>query len=91
MEKDQVMIPYFLHEAEASKSERTIKRLTIAVIISIIVIFLTNVVWLYVWMQYDTVSYTQDGEGVNNVNLGLQRDVLYGTNCESTEAQVWDE
>lgn len=90
MESKEIMIPYFLHEAEQSKNERIIKRLTITVIIAIVVLLLNNIVWLYVWMQYDTVCYEQDGYGVNNVNLGLQRDVMnYGSESESQEAEGW--
>lgn len=51
-------------------------------LIAIILLFLSNLAWLYAWMQYDYVSeeisYMQDGEGLNNINTGSQGDVAYG-------------
>lgn len=83
MQEEVKQIPYFIHEAAEARSERVIKRLVIALIVSIVLAFATNIAWLYVWMQYDTISYAQDGDGINNVNLGTQGDVLNGTESES--------
>lgn len=62
------------------------RRTFIALIVSIILLFLSNAIWLYAWMQYDYVSetetesyvYTQDGNGYNNINTGRQGDVTNG-------------
>lgn len=76
-------IPYIVHEAAEAKSERTIKRLIIALILSIILIFTSNAIWLYAWCQYDFSSeettYSQDGEGINNINAGTQGDINNGS------------
>lgn len=51
--------------------ERANKRLAIALMISIVVIFVCNAAWLWAWCQYDYTSeetvyeYQQDGEGLN--------------------------
>lgn len=64
-------IPYIVYESAEARSERTIKRLIIALIISILIGFVTNLVWLYEWNQYDYVDesetriFTQDGQGLN--------------------------
>jgi len=64
-------VSQFTHEADMARLERTIKRLTIIIIICIAFIFATNALWLYWWNQYDYVgedyeySYNQDGLGVN--------------------------
>ena len=64
-------VPYIVHESAMARNERTIKRLVIALIISIIMIFACNAAWLYVWQLYDyaseetTYTYTQDGKGLN--------------------------
>lgn len=76
-------IPYIVHEAAEAKSERTIKRLIIALILSIVLIFASNAIWLYAWCQYDYSSkettYSQDGEGINNINAGTQGDINNGS------------
>lgn len=73
MEKDYV--PFIVHEGIVSRQERTIKRLIIALIIAISLMFVTNCIWIYYEMQFETVTYNQDGKGINNVNTGNQGDV----------------
>ena len=50
---EKAMIPYFVHESVISRAERQHKRILIALIISIILVFASNALWLYAWMQYD--------------------------------------
>ena len=78
MEND---VPYIVFEGEQARNERHIKRLWIALIILITLLFASNAIWLYAWTlyDYDTVTYTQDGEGLNNINTGMQEDVVYGS------------
>lgn len=56
MEKKELTIPYFVHEGDMARSERMIKKLIIALLISVVLIFASNAVWLYAWMQYDYAS-----------------------------------
>lgn len=64
-------VPFNAFEATCTRLELIIRRLTIALIVCIILIFVNNVAWVYAWMQYDYESetvetvYTQDGEGLN--------------------------
>lgn len=64
-----VDVPYIVHESTVARQERHIKRLWIALIVAIAMIFASNAIWLYAWMQYDYSSeetvYQQDGEGTN--------------------------
>lgn len=68
---DLKSIPYVVFESVEARSERNIKRLVIALIVSILVGLITNLAWLYVWNQYDyesetvTRTYVQDGQGLN--------------------------
>lgn len=82
---EEKTIPYIAHEAALMRAEKTIKRLTIISILAIVLMFISNIAWMYKWTQFDTISYQQDGEGVNNVNLGEQGDVLNGAESESTQ------
>ena len=49
-------IPYIVYEGAQARNERITKRLVIALIVSVILMFLSNAVWLYCWIQYDYVS-----------------------------------
>lgn len=50
-------VPYIVHESAMARNERAVKRLVIALIVAIALIFASNAIWLYAWMQYD---YTSD-------------------------------
>lgn len=76
-------VPYIVYESAMARAERTIKRLTTIAIIAIVLMFVSNFAWMYERSKFDTISYEQDGEGVNNVNLGTQGDVLNGTEGKS--------
>lgn len=62
-------VPYIVHESAMARNERTVKRLVVALIVAISLIFASNAAWLYAWCQYDYTSeetgFTQDGEGLN--------------------------
>lgn len=72
-------VPYVVHESAMSRAERVIKRQWIAIIFLICMLFASF--GLFVWYEslYETISYEQDGEGINNVNLGEQGDLNNGS------------
>ena len=84
-EETQLSVHYIVYEEAQAKSERTIKRLTIGIIVisilSIIVIFLSNYFIDKGWRDYfsscdiQNYEYEQDGKGVNIV--GDQNGVDY--------------
>lgn len=86
MEKEVVLIPFVVHESGMTRMERIVKRLAVALIVSILLIFASNALWLYAWMQYDYSSnattaetVTVDGkDGVANY-IGNDGDITNGT------------
>ena len=68
MEKD---VPYIVYESEAARHERTVKRLLMALMVSILIIFVSNMAWLWVWNQYDfsSESYSVETDDTINTNL----------------------
>lgn len=78
-EKQNVNVPYVVHESSMARAERVIKRQWIAIILLICMLF--GAFGLFVWYEslYETISYEQDGEGINNVNLGEQGDLNNGS------------
>lgn len=59
-----------------------IKTLSISFAVAVIVIVSVFLIYLY---QYDFQSYTQDGNGYNNINTGTQGDVINGTEIPNTK------
>lgn len=49
-------VPYIAYEATQARHERTTKRLIIALIVVTVLMFASNIFWLYAWMQYDYES-----------------------------------
>ena len=88
---ERQMIPLVAHESDMSRMERQLKRMWIIAIITISLLALTNLAWLLYECQYSTISYQQDGEGLNNINTGTQGDIDYGTESESEIPQESDE
>lgn len=86
-------VPYIVHESAMARNERSVKRLVIALIVAIALIFASNAIWLYAWQSYDYVSedseitYQQDGQGVNIIgdrNIGNGNGVdYYGAESDS--------
>lgn len=80
-------VPYIVHESAMARMERQIKRLWIALIVCIALIFACNAGWIIYESQFETFYYEQDGEGINNVNLGEQGDLNNGAESEIPEEE----
>ena len=92
----------FVHEGDMDRADRTNRRLIIALVLSIVLIFATNAVWLYEWMQYDYVAedeytstmYEQDGSGINimgnrnEVNNGTENSIDEKTDDEKEDQEI---
>ena len=76
--ENSLTIPFAAHESAMGRAERVIKRQWIAIILLICMLF--GAFGLFVWYesQFETISYEQDGEGINNVNYGEQGDLNNG-------------
>lgn len=66
MDDKRLEVPYIVYEGEQARHERTVKRLIIALVVAVVVIFLSNAVWLLYLSGFDvsdsSISVeTQDG------------------------------
>ena len=87
-ENTNVTVPYVVHEATVARQERHIKRMWIALIVAVAMLFASNMGWLIYQSQFDTFSYdyTQDGNG-NNI-IGNDNEVDYnGAELEDKNTQ----
>ena len=76
-------VPYIVHESSMARMERHIRRLWIALLVVICILFASNAGWLIYESQFETITYEQDGEGINNVNIGEQGDLINGAEGEN--------
>lgn len=78
MEKENT-ISYAAYEASLMMSERREKRLFVVIIVLIVALLASNLALIWYESQFETYyyEYEQDGDGLNNVNVGEQGDVIY--------------
>lgn len=87
---DDKTVPYVVYESAMTRADRQIKRLVIALVVAILMIFTSNAIWLYSWMQYDYVSAehttTVDAEGSGIANyIGSTGDITNGKGYSKTQ------
>lgn len=76
-------VPYIVYEGAMARNERHIKRLVIALVITIIMIVVSNLAWLYVWNSYEYVGelseVSVDSKDGGNANyIGNDGDIING-------------
>lgn len=72
-------VPYIVFEGEMVRLERIVKRLFVLVVILIVLLFGTNIYWIWYENQFiDEVTVTQDNtDGYNNY-VGNDGDITNG-------------
>ena len=75
-------VPYIVFESSQANSERTIKRLIIALVITIVLMFATNVFWIYEFCSYDYMAEetTVEADSGTANYIGQDGDITYGEN-----------
>lgn len=74
-------VPYIVYEASQARNERAIKRLVVALIVAICMIFASNAFWLAAWMQYDYTGEETVVEALDGVAnyIGNSGDIVNGS------------
>ena len=54
--EEKKTIPYIAYESALARLERQSKRFFIALVIAILLMVITNGLWLYAWNQYDYLN-----------------------------------
>lgn len=80
---DMAVMPIAQHEKDQQRLMSIIKKQFVAIIVLICLLF--GSFGLFVWYesQFETLSYEQDDEGINNVNYGEQGDLNNGAESEN--------
>ena len=82
---DMAVMPIAQHEKDQQRLMSIIKKQFVAIIVLICLLFGSFALFVWYKSQLETVTYEQDGEGINNVNYGEQRDLNNGTESENQE------
>lgn len=82
MEKD---VPYLVYQGTMARFERTIKRLIIALALTIVLLCASNFYWAYFWSQCDYSEVTLDSQDGGNANYLGGDGVITNGEGESSE------
>ena len=72
-------VPYLAHEAAMARMERVIKRLWLALVLTLVLLVLTNGIWIWYESQWEDITVEQEVEtddgpafvaGVGDINYG---------------------
>lgn len=90
-ENSNVNVPYVVHESTVARQERQIKRMWIALIVAVALIFASNAIWIYAFMQYDYESYEITADGDSNANYIGQDGNIYNGGVNQGEKESAEE
>lgn len=80
--RDEITIPYIVYESSMARAERHARRLVIIIIMTIVLLFVSNGLWLYNWSQYDyageTETVTVDGGNGTANYIGNDGEIING-------------
>lgn len=72
-------VPYIVHETAMARNERNVKRMVMALVAAIALLFASNALWLWAWMQYDYESYEAITDNGGDANIiGNDGDIYNG-------------
>lgn len=88
-ENANVTVPYVVHESAMARQERQIKRLWIALILAISLLFASFGIFVWYESQFETISYDYDQDGQGTNIIGNSNEVNNGAEIESeSQAQT---
>lgn len=90
--ENDIIISRYAFERMQTKDEKNDRWRNIFILVLIILLVVTNAMWLVAWNQYDYVDEyeieaQQEGEGINIVGAG---DVSYGTDSYDSQETEQD-
>lgn len=78
-------VPLLIYESEMKHKTNIIKGLLVVIMLLIIVFGITVYLFMEFIGSYDYSKYSQDGEGVNNINSGTQGDIINESDINITK------
>lgn len=84
-------VPYIVYESAQVRNERNVKRMLIALVLAVVMLFASNLVWLYAWFSYDYESIetvTVDGKDGVASYIGNDGNVYNGESDGAESSQT---
>ena len=86
LDEGNLQIPYFVHEAEVARLERTIKRLFILCLVIFGALVVTNAGWILYESQFEDTVVTQDVDnGDGEAIVSGTGDINYGSDTADSQ------
>lgn len=94
MDDKIVTVPYIVYESAMARNERHIKRLLFALLLTVVLLAVTNLAWLYMWNGYDYADYDESVDlstdsGIANY-VGDRGDIFNGFDTRQAESKNTD-
>ena len=92
--KQPETVPFIVYEGERARSDRLFKRMWIALIVAVSLLFASNAIWLWAWTSYDYYSeYVEldSGDGGNANYIGQDGDIYNNGEGPSAEKTTQEE
>lgn len=81
-------VSFAVYESLQAKDERIIKRLIIALVISVVLLFLSNTIWVFTLVNRSNSSdVTVDSNGGSANYIGHNGDITYGESDSNAQEQ----
>ena len=95
-DNDKLTVPYIVYESMLDKEDRQQRRLVAVIVLLIVLLVTTNVVWLFVWNQYeyeytDEYSVELEADEGGNANYIGEDGTIYNGESNSQAAPHEDE
>lgn len=87
-------VSYYTMEAMLAREERLIWRLLILLLISVVMLFASNALWLYAWNQYDysgRETVTVDGKNGIASYIGNDGEIVNGESSRDSQTVETEE
>lgn len=88
--ENNIIISRYAFERMQTKDEKNDRWRNIIILVLIILLVVTNAMWLVAWNQYDYVDYAVDmdtGEGGDANYIGNDGDITYGSDYSTQTEQ----
>lgn len=88
--ENNIVMSKYAFERMQAKDEKNDRWRNIIILVLIILLVVTNAMWLVAWNQYDYVDYAVDmdtGEGGDANYIGNDGDITYGSDYSTQEIE----
>lgn len=83
--KSMVNVPFIVYEKDIEHKNSIIKIMFAIIIVLLITLGISTYMFLSFINSFSYTTYSQDGEGINNINSGTQGDIVNESTVEDDD------